>query len=84
MNNIELKNYKEFVMLYNKMVSECFKSCITTFNEGRLTANEQVCVNECVNKMVNVNHRIMSVFMEIGPPADKEMGMGGSAGSLTR
>jgi hypothetical protein len=24
----------------------------------------------------------MSVFMEIGPPADKEMGMGGSAASL--
>ena len=82
MNSIELRNYKEFAMMYNKMVSECFKRCITAFNERSLSTEENECVSECVNKLVNVNHRVMSVFMEIGPPADKELGMGGSAASL--
>ena len=47
-----------------------------------LTSEEELCVENCSSKMVNVNHRLMSVFMEIGPPVDKQLGLSGVGGSL--
>lgn len=36
------------------------------------------CAEKCSGKMVNTNHRLMAVFMEIGPPVDKQLGLSGT------
>ena len=32
--------YKEFILLYNKIAEKCFQDCVTSFNEKTLTENE--------------------------------------------
>eukprot|EP00795_Rhopilema_esculentum_P000329 gene329-9988_t len=103
--SLAAQNYKEFILLYNKIAEKCFQDCVTSFNETTLTENELTqdhswltidylnstlrcgfrqieCTNKCSGKMVNVNHRLMAVFMEIGPPVDKQLGLSGAGMGL--
>ncbi|XP_065058539.1 mitochondrial import inner membrane translocase subunit Tim10 B-like [Rhopilema esculentum] len=80
--SLAAQNYKEFILLYNKIAEKCFQDCVTSFNETTLTENEIECTNKCSGKMVNVNHRLMAVFMEIGPPVDKQLGLSGAGMGL--
>ena len=34
---------------------------------------QEICINACLDKSVNVNHRQMAVFMEVGPMAEKKL-----------
>lgn len=79
---IAIQNYREFITLYNKIAEKCFNSCVVDMSRKALTSEEELCVENCSSKMVNVNHRLMSVFMEIGPPVDKQLGLSGVGGSL--
>eukprot|EP00794_Sanderia_malayensis_P007393 gene7392-8213_t len=72
--------YREFILLYNKIAEKCFNSCVSNFNEKTMSESEIDCAEKCSSKLVNVNHRLMSVFMEIGPPVDKQLGLSGAAG----
>ncbi|XP_031549353.1 mitochondrial import inner membrane translocase subunit Tim10 B-like [Actinia tenebrosa] len=73
---VAARNFREFLMLYNKLTENCFSSCITNLNQRSLTSEETSCVEVCSSKWVNLNHRQMSVFMEVGPLAEKRLGMG--------
>eukprot|EP00112_Aurelia_sp_Birch-Aquarium-sp1_P026701 Seg965.9 transcript_id=Seg965.9/GoldUCD/mRNA.D3Y31 product="hypothetical protein" protein_id=Seg965.9/GoldUCD/D3Y31 len=75
---VAAQNYKEFILLYNKIAEKCFNNCINSFNEKTLTEDEVSCAEKCSGKMVNTNHRLMAVFMEIGPPVDKQLGLSGT------
>lgn len=75
---VAAQNYREFILLYNKIAEKCFSSCISNFNDRKLTDEEISCTDKCSGKLVNVNHRLMAVFMEIGPPVDKQLGLSGS------
>lgn len=79
---IALQNYKEFIMLFNKISEKCFMSCAVDMSRKYLSTEEETCVEHCASKMVNVNHRLMSIFMEIGPPVDKQLGLSGVGGGL--
>merc|ERR1712189_4640 len=74
---VAAQNYREFILLYNKIAEKCFNNCVTNFNEKKLSDLEVDCAEKCSGKMVNVNHRLMSVFMQIGPPVDKQLGLSG-------
>jgi len=82
MEAVAIQNYREFISLYNKIAEKCFDSCVVDFTRKALIPVEENCVEQCSSKMINMNHRLMSVFMEIGPPVDKQLGLSGVGGSL--
>ena len=77
-----IQNYREFMQLFNKIADQCFNACVVDMTRRDLAPEESKCVEKCANKMINSNHRLMSVFMEIGPPVDKQLGLSGPGGSL--
>ncbi|XP_067000535.1 mitochondrial import inner membrane translocase subunit Tim10 B [Anabrus simplex] len=67
MDYSSLRNFKDFLQLYNVMSETCFLRCITSLYERDLTQDEAQCVDNCAQKHVNVNHKIMQVYMEVQP-----------------
>lgn len=62
-----MRNFKDFLQLYNYMSHTCFQSCVNNFNSRDLATDEENCVESCVKKHIKVNHRIMGVFVELQP-----------------
>ncbi|KAI9565569.1 hypothetical protein GHT06_009361 [Daphnia sinensis] len=62
-----LKNFKDFLLVFNTMSETCFTRCVNTFQTRELTEDEDRCVELCSNKNIRVNHKIMSVYMEVQP-----------------
>ncbi|XP_011165194.1 mitochondrial import inner membrane translocase subunit Tim10B isoform X2 [Solenopsis invicta] len=57
MDALQLRNISE----------TCFKTCANTFLSREITSNEDLCVNNCAQKYIHANHKIMEVFMEVQP-----------------
>lgn len=62
-----VRQFKDFLVLYNQISERCFNLCVTGFNDRTLSADETACVDRCVGKHINVNHKIMSVYTEVQP-----------------
>uniref|UniRef100_A0A0K8R4S1 Mitochondrial import inner membrane translocase subunit n=1 Tax=Ixodes ricinus TaxID=34613 RepID=A0A0K8R4S1_IXORI len=62
-----LRNFRDFLMIYNRMTEVCFKECVNNLNYRELTSQESSCVEHCVGKSINVNHRMMAIYMEVQP-----------------
>ncbi|XP_057371047.1 mitochondrial import inner membrane translocase subunit Tim10 B-like [Daphnia carinata] len=62
-----LKNFKDFLLVFNTMSETCFTRCVNTFQTRELTEDEDRCVELCSNKNIRVNHKVMSVYMEVQP-----------------
>ncbi|XP_011165191.1 mitochondrial import inner membrane translocase subunit Tim10 B isoform X1 [Solenopsis invicta] len=67
MDALQLRNFKDFLLLYNQISETCFKTCANTFLSREITSNEDLCVNNCAQKYIHANHKIMEVFMEVQP-----------------
>ncbi|PIK41555.1 putative mitochondrial import inner membrane translocase subunit Tim10 B-like [Apostichopus japonicus] len=61
------RNMKDFLTMYNNFTESCFNSCARNFNYRSLTPEEQRCTDRCTDKLVNINHRLISVYVEINP-----------------
>lgn len=44
------------------MSETCFAHCIDNFNSRTLDLNEEGCIEKCMNKYINVNHRVMGIY----------------------
>lgn len=62
-----LRNFKDFLQLYNHMSHNCFQSCVNNFYSRDLASDEENCVDLCAKKHIKVNHKIMGIFMELQP-----------------
>lgn len=62
-----VRQFKDFLVLYNQISERCFNLCVTGFNDRNISEAETACVDRCVGKHVNVNHKIMSVYAEVQP-----------------
>uniref|UniRef100_A0A6M2CNE5 Mitochondrial import inner membrane translocase subunit n=1 Tax=Rhipicephalus microplus TaxID=6941 RepID=A0A6M2CNE5_RHIMP len=62
-----LRNFRDFLLIYNRMTEMCFRQCVNNLNYRELTPDESQCVDHCAGKTINVNHRMMSVYMEVQP-----------------
>ncbi|XP_032778372.2 mitochondrial import inner membrane translocase subunit Tim10 B [Daphnia magna] len=62
-----LRNFKDFLLVFNTMSETCFTRCVNTFQTRELTEDEDRCVELCSNKNIRVNHKVMSVYMEVQP-----------------
>ena len=58
-----LRNFKEFLEMYNKISETCFNRCIVNLNGRSLSKEEAECADLCTAKNVTLNHRILSAFM---------------------
>ncbi|XP_046404629.1 mitochondrial import inner membrane translocase subunit Tim10 B isoform X2 [Ischnura elegans] len=67
MDHMDLRNFKDFLQLYNQMSELCFNRCVYTFGGRELTREEATCTELCVSKHVKVNHKSMAVYMEVQP-----------------
>ncbi|XP_050520035.1 mitochondrial import inner membrane translocase subunit Tim9-like [Daktulosphaira vitifoliae] len=63
-DEIYLKNIKEFLQNYNKITDECFTQCVYSFSQSKLSEEEQLCANNCVQKANSVGQKCMQGFIE--------------------
>lgn len=61
------QDFRDFLLIYNRMTEMCFKQCVNNLNYRELTNDESVCVERCVSKSISVNHKMMSIYMEVQP-----------------
>ena len=67
MDALQLRNFKDFLVLYNQISETCFKKCANTFLTREITSDEDLCVSNCAQKYIHANHKIMEIFMEVQP-----------------
>ncbi|KAM0734875.1 Mitochondrial import inner membrane translocase subunit Tim10 B [Formica fusca] len=67
MDALQLRNFRDFLLLYNQISETCFKKCANTFLTREITSDEDLCVSNCAQKYIHANHRIMEIFMEVQP-----------------
>merc|ERR1712062_126354 len=67
LNEEAMRNFREFLEIYNKTTEKCFRQCVVDFNHRDVSPTEDKCINECTSKLVNTNHRILATFMEEQP-----------------
>ncbi|XP_018339897.1 PREDICTED: mitochondrial import inner membrane translocase subunit Tim10 B-like [Trachymyrmex septentrionalis] len=67
MDALQLRNFKDFLLLYNQISEMCFKKCANTFLSREITSDEELCINNCVQKYIYTNHKMMEIFMEVQP-----------------
>ncbi|CAL1676658.1 unnamed protein product [Lasius platythorax] len=67
MDALQLRNFKDFLVLYNQISETCFKKCANTFLTREITSDEDLCISNCAQKYIHANHKIMEIFMEVQP-----------------
>ncbi|CAD5214753.1 unnamed protein product [Bursaphelenchus xylophilus] len=68
MTHIEnLTQLKEFLSVYNTLTERCFGSCVRDFSTNQLLPVEAKCTQECIDKQMRVNRRLMVVFADLAP-----------------
>nr|CAD7265516.1 unnamed protein product [Timema shepardi] len=59
--------FKDFLQVYNIMSEVCFSRCVSTLSNRDISADEAQCVSLCTDKYVNMNNKLMQVYMEVQP-----------------
>ncbi|KAH3900058.1 probable Mitochondrial import inner membrane translocase subunit TIM8 [Saccharomycodes ludwigii] len=66
MNFLEVENSKQKVqMSIHQFTNMCFKQCITNATNPELSAGEEQCLNNCVNRFLDTNIRIVKGLQNI-------------------
>jgi len=63
----QLRNLRDFLMVYNRMTEICFQRCSSNFNYRNLTMDEERCVDSCAGKLIRSNHRLMGTYVQLMP-----------------
>jgi len=64
-----LRNFRDFLTVYNQMSEMCFQRCVINMNTRKLTEEEQACADVCAEKQMKFNNRIMGVYLVEQPKA---------------
>ncbi|XP_012264047.2 mitochondrial import inner membrane translocase subunit Tim10 B [Athalia rosae] len=67
MDLAQIRNFKDFLLLYNQISDTCFRRCTNTFNSRDISLDEEACISNCVQKHINANHKIMEVYVQVQP-----------------
>ncbi|SCV99337.1 LAFE_0A00936g1_1 [Lachancea fermentati] len=60
MTFLEAENSKQKVqMSVHQFTNMCFKQCVPAINNGDLSTHEEQCLNNCVNRFLDTNIRIV-------------------------
>ncbi|CAG5873486.1 unnamed protein product [Menidia menidia] len=63
----QLRNLRDFLLVYNRMTEICFQRCTSNFNYRNLTMEEERCVDSCAGKLIRSNHRLMGTYVQLMP-----------------
>ncbi|XP_044078593.1 mitochondrial import inner membrane translocase subunit Tim10 B [Siniperca chuatsi] len=63
----QLRNLRDFLLVYNRMTEICFQRCSSNFNYRNLTMDEERCVDSCAGKLIRTNHRLMGTYVQLMP-----------------
>ncbi|GAA6232062.1 mitochondrial import inner membrane translocase subunit Tim10 B [Lates japonicus] len=63
----QLRNLRDFLLVYNRMTEICFQRCTSNFNYRNLTMDEERCVDSCAGKLIRSNHRLMGTYVQLMP-----------------
>ncbi|XP_029457755.1 mitochondrial import inner membrane translocase subunit Tim10 B [Rhinatrema bivittatum] len=64
---LQLRNLRDFLLVYNKMTEICFSRCVSNLNYRILTMEEEQCLDSCAVKLIRSNHRLMAAYVELMP-----------------
>lgn len=70
----QIKQFKDFILNYNKLSEQCFQDCIFDFTGRNFSSVEDTCSNNCVEKYLKMNQRISQRFQEFQMTANEKMG----------
>ncbi|XP_040282692.1 mitochondrial import inner membrane translocase subunit Tim10 B isoform X1 [Bufo bufo] len=63
----QLRNLRDFLLVYNKMTEMCFSRCAKNLNYRSLTMEEERCLDSCASKFIRSNHRLMASYVGLMP-----------------
>ncbi|ROL54393.1 Mitochondrial import inner membrane translocase subunit Tim10 B [Anabarilius grahami] len=63
----QLRNLRDFLLVYNRMTEICFQRCTSNFNYRNLTMDEERCADSCAGKLIRTNHRLMGTYVQLMP-----------------
>ncbi|XP_068187630.1 mitochondrial import inner membrane translocase subunit Tim10 B [Antennarius striatus] len=63
----QLRNLRDFLLVYNRMTEVCFNRCSSNFNYRNLTMDEERCLDSCAGKLIRSNHRLMGTYVQLMP-----------------
>ncbi|XP_060066847.1 uncharacterized protein LOC132547106 [Ylistrum balloti] len=61
---LSMQNMREYMMLYNNLTERCFWSCAVLQHDNRLSPQEKSCVENCTDRYVSYNQRLMPTFAQ--------------------
>ncbi|KAG5671976.1 hypothetical protein PVAND_002140 [Polypedilum vanderplanki] len=61
----QLRQFKDFLSLYNTITEKCFNACVDGFFRRGVEDDENSCINHCVDKFANTNQLIMKTYVEV-------------------
>ncbi|CAN2390314.1 Translocase of inner mitochondrial membrane 10 homolog B (yeast), partial [Pristimantis euphronides] len=63
----QLRNLRDFLLVYNKMTEICFSRCAKNLNYRSPTMEEDWCLDGCASKLIRSNHRLMASYVALMP-----------------
>ena len=66
-----VRNVKQYAQVTNELADQCFRSCVCSVADRRLTTEELACVDSCAAKLISATTRIVLRVAELNP-----MGLG--------
>ncbi|CAH0562730.1 unnamed protein product [Brassicogethes aeneus] len=63
MEDHAVRNFKDFLLLYNQLTERCFKKCVDQIQRRELDQNEVACVENCSTKFIKYNNKLMGNFV---------------------
>ncbi|KAK9686299.1 protein transporter tim9 [Basidiobolus ranarum] len=61
---IQQKQMKDFMRLYTGLVQRCFETCAHNMKATSINADEETCVNRCIDKFMKHSERVGQRFAE--------------------
>ena len=61
----QIKQFKDFILNYNKLSEICFMDCVHDFTQRNVSSKEETCANNCFDKFLKMNQRISQRFQEL-------------------
>lgn len=60
----QIKQFKDFLMSYNKLSELCFNDCVHDFTIRQVRDKEDSCAMNCMEKYLKMNQRISQRFQD--------------------
>uniref|UniRef100_A0A6M2E0W5 Mitochondrial import inner membrane translocase subunit n=1 Tax=Amblyomma tuberculatum TaxID=48802 RepID=A0A6M2E0W5_9ACAR len=60
----QIKQFKDFLVSYNKLSELCFSDCVHDFTVRHVRDKEDKCAMNCMEKYMKMNQRISQRFQE--------------------